>query len=76
MIHVKEDSFVIFLYPKENIKIRKGAAKAKTEILKSEYKKYFLDKHWDDIFKFVNTRISNPKIKNQMDEFGEKYFIS
>lgn len=75
LIHIAENSYVVFLYPKDNKKIRAGASIAKNEILKISYKSHFYDIHWEDILKFTMSKVSGKDINAQLNEFEKKYMI-
>ncbi|MFY0628442.1 MAG: hypothetical protein JXR07_19250 [Reichenbachiella sp.] len=75
LIHVGKDKYVVFLYPVKNKKIKEGAAKANNEILKKAYHSNFFDRHWKDIYQFVDDRITGRDLKKQLNSFKEKYFI-
>jgi hypothetical protein len=75
LIHVGKDKYVIFLYPAENIKIKEGASKAHYEILRKDYQGYFFDKHWADIFQYVNVRVTDSTLRKHLESFQEKYFV-
>jgi hypothetical protein len=76
LIHVAADSYVVFVYPKDNNKIKQQAFNAKTKILKQPFDKHLFTIEWEDIFKVVNDKVNSPSLKNQLEEFGKKYFIN
>ncbi|WP_445957293.1 PGN_0703 family putative restriction endonuclease [Yeosuana sp.] len=76
LIHVAADSYVVFIYPKDNIKIKKQAIQAKTEMLQEPYDKHLFTIEWEDLFKSVNDKVKLSSLKNQMKGFGKKYFIN
>ncbi|BAX80846.1 hypothetical protein ALGA_2524 [Labilibaculum antarcticum] len=75
LIHVGDDKYVVFLYPKENKKINQQASKAKTNILKEAYQANLYNTYWEDIYNYISTNLKGEALKNQMIEFGEKYFV-
>ncbi|WP_055448542.1 PGN_0703 family putative restriction endonuclease [Lacinutrix mariniflava] len=75
LIHVASDSYVVFVYPKDNIRIKKQAVLAKSEIIKETFQKNLFTIEWEDMFKKVNDKVKVPTLKSQMAEFGKKYFI-
>lgn len=75
LIHVAADSFVVFLYPEGNSKIKQQALNAKNQILKKPYNEHLITIEWEELFKDVNDKVKSPDLQNQMKEFGKKYFI-
>jgi hypothetical protein len=76
LIHVAEDSYVVFIYPKDNTKIKKQAFQAKIKILQEPFSEHLLNIEWEDLYKEVNAKVKLSSLKNQMEEFGKKYFIN
>lgn len=76
LIHVAADSYVVFVYPKGNSKIKQQALNSKKQILKDPFDKHLFTIEWEDIFKVVKDKAKSPSLKNQLEEFGKKYFIN
>lgn len=76
LIHVAADSYVVFIYPKDNNKIKQQAFNAKTKILKQPFDKHLFTIEWEEIFKVVKDIAKSAGLRNQMEEFGKKYFIN
>jgi len=79
LIHIDENSYVVFIYPQDNLKIKEKAEKVKDEILNKKFHDNFKSVTWEDLFSFVQNKIIDIKPKQlvlQMKEFKEKYKIS
>lgn len=73
LIHVDKNSYVVFVYPKDNLKIKKSAKNAKLEILTDDYKANLINMEWESLLEFVRKGEIISKLKEQMDEFHKKY---
>jgi len=76
LIHVGQNSYVIFIYPEDNIRIRREAEMAKNQIVTDEFRSNIRTVTWEDIFKKVSQRVSKGELKEHFAEFGRKYFIN
>lgn len=75
LVHIDENSFVVFVYPKDNDGVRNGADRVKTDFLSSNYHDHFFAATWEKLFDSVSTYTTNTSIKIQLSEFNEKYLI-
>ncbi len=75
LIHIRENSFVVFIYPKNNEGIRKESEKVTKEYLKPQFHLNFFDIHWENIFDFIAQRHKMGDFKRQLNEFKEKYLV-
>lgn len=75
LIHVDDNAYVVFVYPKDNLGIADGAIKARSKIIQPAFRSHVLLLEWEDLFVFIYNRISNAKLNGHMEEFGGKYFI-
>jgi hypothetical protein len=73
LIHIDENSFVVFIYPYGNYGIRSAAERVKSDFLISDYHKHFFSVCWESLFEYISTSASHEKIKNQLEDFKEKY---
>lgn len=73
IIHIDENSFVVFVYPKDNNNIRKSAEKVTTEFLIPKFHNHFFNVHWNDLFNRISQQNNNEKLTIQFNEFKEKY---
>jgi restriction endonuclease-like protein len=76
LIHIDKDSFVVFLYPNGNLKIRQGAEKAKKVILKKDFKNNFFPIEWEQIHKKISSLITDIKLRKHFVDFKDKYLIT
>lgn len=73
LIHIDDKSYVVFVYPKDNLKVKKSAENAKKEILTDRYKSKLINMEWENLLESVRkTEIKFP-LKDQMNEFHRKY---
>ncbi|MFD2938778.1 PGN_0703 family putative restriction endonuclease [Flavobacterium notoginsengisoli] len=75
LIHIEENSFVVFVYPEANKKIREGAESAK-EIINLNYSNNFKCINWETLFQNINDSIEEKKLKDHFNDFKSKYFHS
>lgn len=75
LIHLNENSFVIFLYPKNNCKIKKVAENAKISMLQNDVRNNFFPLTWEEIHKHVKHVSVEYRLSNQFADFEEKYLM-
>ncbi|MCO5252466.1 MAG: hypothetical protein M9949_13750 [Candidatus Kapabacteria bacterium] len=75
LIHIDDNSYVIFIYPEGNDKVRSGAERVKTEFLESNYHGHFFAATWDKLFVSVSNSTTNQSIQQQLSGFKEKYLL-
>ena len=73
LIHLTENSFVIFLYPNNNLKIKNQAENAKMSMLKNDFKDNFYPITWEEIYKKVTDNSEGNRLSKQLFDFKEKY---
>lgn len=73
LIHIDDNSFVVFVYPQDNEGVRNGANRVKTDFLISKYHDHFFAATWDKLFYSVSTYTTNANIKTQLADFKNKY---
>ena len=73
LVHIDDNSFVIFLYPKENTNIKKSADKVKMEFLIPKFHNNFYNVHWRNLFNNIAEKKGNEKLNKQFAEFEKKY---
>lgn len=74
LIHIDEDSFVVFIYPKENMGIREGAQKAQNEIVASKWSNHFISITWEQMVEGVLINALGEEINEFYGKkFKEKY---
>lgn len=73
LIHISENSYVVFLHPSKNKSICKGAEKAKSEIVIDKYSNHFYPVTWEELSEFVMKSVQEEKLSKQFIEFNKKY---
>ena len=77
VIHVADNSYVVFLFPKNNIKIKQQAEFAKTTLVKPDFQKNIINCTWESLLDFADTsNLNSQRLVKQMDDFKEKYKIN
>jgi len=74
LIHINENSYVIFLYPYNNQKIITEAENA-ISMLANDFKGNFFPKTWEDLYKYVKNSSKDNRLVKQLLDFEKKYFI-
>lgn len=73
LIHIDDNSFVVFVYPQDNARVSKGADRVKSDFLISNYHDHFFATTWDKLFDSVLNATTNINIKTQLADFKNKY---
>ena len=73
LIHIDDNSYVIFIYPKDNISVSNEAKSVKKDFLISEFHNHFYPVTWENLFENISNSIKGNKIKTQLDDFKDKY---
>lgn len=74
LIHIDDNSYVIFLYPGKNIKVSQSAQFAKSNIIKPEFSCNLINITWEDIVSHIE---ANPDVNHKyIVEFHDKYLPS
>ncbi|GAA4767961.1 MULTISPECIES: PGN_0703 family putative restriction endonuclease [Flavobacterium] len=75
LICIAENSYVCFIYPSGNKKIKEQAENAKSKFVKSELKNHFKPLTWESVLDYTEKNVKNESIKKQLKDFKEKYKI-
>lgn len=75
LIHIEENTYVVFLYPKENKKIKAQSQQAKAEMLKKDFINHLFIVEWEEINNYILSFIKKTKLKKHFSEFKYKYSI-
>jgi hypothetical protein len=75
LICISENSYVVFLYPNKNTKIKNQAESAKLKMLNDNVKDNLINKTWEELIIYAEKNTRNLKIKEQLKSFKEKYSI-
>lgn len=72
--HVSEDSYVIFIYPKENQGIRKAALSARNDIIARGWGAHFILYAWEDLIEALSYNLNSEELMDYYNkEFSYKY---
>lgn len=73
IININKNSYVVFIYPAANEKIKYQAELAKREMLLETFKEHLKLVEWEQLFETARNQITKPELMSQFEEFGEKY---
>ena len=73
LIHLNENSYVIFIYPKDNKNIKKNAERVKADFLMPNFHNHFYAMTWEECIDKVSNFIFDGNLKVQLDDFRKKY---
>lgn len=73
LVHIDENSYVIFVYPAENKSIAREAEIAAEEILNKEFKRHLFLRSWDELMTKLASFPEFEKFKDHYSKFVEKY---
>ncbi len=74
LICIKDkDSYVVFLYPDKNQKIKNQAEFAKSNILITEFQDNLINLTWEDLLNYIQNNVKNQNLEDQFRDFREKY---
>lgn len=77
LIHLSDNSYVVFIYPINNKKIKEQAEFAKSDFVKSKFQQNVINLTWEQLLGFVETNIKNSKdLILQVTDFKDKYKIT
>ena len=75
LIHIDENSFVTFVFPTENLGIKRGAESVKTDLLQNAFHQHFFSATWERLFDHIFKSTTDAKLAKQLTDFQEKYII-
>lgn len=76
VIHVTNSSYVVFLFPANNIKINKQAEFAKSNLIKSGFQQNIINLTWEYLLGFIDSiTLDSDKLATQITDFKDKYKI-
>jgi len=76
LIHLSDNSYVVFIYPVNNKKIKKQAEFAKSNFVKFDFQQNVINLTWEQLMGFVDSNIADSKdLIFHMSEFKDKYKI-
>jgi hypothetical protein len=74
LIHVDDNSYIIFVVPKENKRVYEQAEKAK-DFVEDKYKNNIKVLAWDCLYDVIEKQNLSGDLKTHFDEFKRKYKI-
>jgi hypothetical protein len=75
VICISDNSYVVFLYPNDNKKIKLQAEIAKQEIIKDELKDHLINITWESLISLIKTNSISSNMQSQLNDFKEKYIV-
>ncbi len=74
LIHLGRDSYVVFIYPKANMGIRKAALSARKDIISDGWENHFILFTWEDLVERLKNSLDSKELINYYTkEFIYKY---
>lgn len=73
LVHIDDNSYVIFVYPIDNEAVRKDSDRVKTDFLNKNFHDHFFSTTWENLFANVSNSIVDNKLKTQFVDFKDKY---
>lgn len=77
VIHVSDNSYVVFLFPENNKKVKQQAEFAKTILVKPDFQQQVINRTWESLLDFIDTiNLNSQRLTKNMDDFKKKYKIN
>jgi hypothetical protein len=73
LVHIDDESYVIFLYSIGNKKIKAAAESVPEQMLESRYRDKFFPITWEDFFDEIYKTPLSADVQEQLSEFKNKY---
>jgi hypothetical protein len=73
LIHINQESYVIFIYPEENLKIKREALSALKNIIESGWENHFILLTWEDLVEKIISQSFPKELIDYYIEFESKY---
>lgn len=75
VIHAGPSSYVVFVYPRENTRIKLGVRKALNEMVVDNLAQHVMAVEWRRIFDYVRKYVYPSTLWTQLNLFEDKYFL-
>ena len=76
LVHISENSYVVFIYPEKNSKIKQQAEDAKSFLVKPEFQQRVINLTWENLLEYLESvNLNSDKLTTQMTDFKQKYCI-
>lgn len=73
LIHINPTNYVIFIFPEENLKIKKQAMLAKKDMIKTGWENHFILLTWEDLMNKMDSQRLSQELVDYYIEFRKKY---
>ena len=75
LLHLKEDTYVVVVYPKENYHLRRHALKLRGEALTKEGQEHFIPVVWEELLESLLRQLKSNHVATYYETwFKDKYF--
>ena len=76
VIHISKNSYVVFIFPENNKKIKQKAEFAKSVLVKSDFQQNVINLTWEHLLGYIDSiKLDSDKLTTQMTDFKDKYKI-
>lgn len=76
VIHASDSSYVVFIFPANNKKIKQQAAFAKSVLVKSDFQEKIINLTWENLLGFTDSiKLDTERLAIQINDFKAKYRI-
>lgn len=75
LICISENSFVVFLYPNGNKRIKTQAETAKSKFITNELSNNLINLTWEKLLDYAEKNVNTQSLKIQFNDFRKKYKI-
>jgi hypothetical protein len=73
LVHIGDDSIVVFIYPRANREIHNQALMAEEKMVTDQGREHLKLLALEDVLEHITNNLMTGKLKNHFDEFKEKY---
>ena len=76
LIHISNNSYVVFIFPENNKNIKQQAEFAKSVLVKSDFQQNVINLTWEHLLGYIDSiNLDSDKLTTQMNDFKDKYEI-
>ena len=74
LVNIKKKNYVVFIYPEENLNIKRDAENVNANIISKNWQKHFIPLTWETLVADPNSYLSSIQLKQYYEnEFSKKY---
>jgi hypothetical protein len=73
LVHINDESRVVFIYPEDNLSIRKTALAARSEIIADGWERHIILYTWENLIKQLTCQMKSQELIDYYHEFEKKY---